>query len=37
MSIKSMWMKNGITAALLALPITPVYAVTGALLRDGKL
>ncbi|MCX9072516.1 fimbrial protein [Citrobacter portucalensis] len=36
MSIKSLWMKNGITAALLALPITPVYAVTGACSATGS-
>ena len=36
MSIKSPWMKNGITAALLALPITPVYAVTGACSATGS-
>ncbi|WP_259657455.1 hypothetical protein [Citrobacter portucalensis] len=36
MSIKSPWMKNGITAALLALSITPVYAVTGACSATGS-
>lgn len=36
MSIKSLWMKNGITAVLLALPITPVYAVNGACSATGS-